>query len=180
MYNPIEYLKTVVLENFPYNDLLVNLCYQVLNLPGFDTGYGSSDKHHAYPGALAQHTAEVMRNALAAANSEGIVVDRRILIPAVIYHDVMKIRDYTSEGKPTDFKSKIYHVAGSYAYWQEAARGLLAPDFIDAVSHCILAHHGRREWKACVEPQTVEAHILHHADLLSATYGKTMNEPKSN
>ena len=34
-------------------------------------------------------------------------------------------------------------------------------------------HHGLREWGSPVEPQTLEALLLHQADLLSAQYGAT-------
>jgi 23S rRNA maturation-related 3'-5' exoribonuclease YhaM len=41
-------------------------------------------------------------------------------------------------------------------------------EWIDSVSHCILSHHGRKEWGSPVEPKTPEAWILHAADMLSA------------
>lgn len=43
-----------------------------------------------------------------------------------------------------------------------------------AVVHCILAHHGPvREWGSPEAPKTLEALILHQADMLSASYGAT-------
>jgi 23S rRNA maturation-related 3'-5' exoribonuclease YhaM len=42
----------------------------------------------------------------------------------------------------------------------------------DAVIHCMLSHHGRREWGSPVEPVTPEAYILHVADMLSSREGQ--------
>lgn len=176
MINPAAYLDIQIGKLSTYEK--TQACEWVLNDPRFKKGWGSNDKHHAYPGALLYHTAEVLELALTQASSTSIEVDQDVLICAAVFHDYMKLRDYFENGTPRPYKSKIYHVAGSYAEWVRASAEYdLDQEFIDAVGHCILSHHGRREWKACVEPQTVEAQILHNADLLSATYGRTMNPP---
>ena len=41
-------------------------------------------------------------------------------------------------------------------------------ELVNQVGHCILAHHGHKEWGSPVEPITTEARILHFADDLSA------------
>jgi 3'-5' exoribonuclease len=41
------------------------------------------------------------------------------------------------------------------------------------VIHCILSHHGRKDWGSPVEPATLEALVLHQADMLSAKFGAT-------
>jgi len=38
----------------------------------------------------------------------------------------------------------------------------------DAVLHCILSHHGRREWGSAVAPSSREAWLVHLADMKSA------------
>lgn len=151
---------------------VASLCKDIVNASEFQKGWASADKHHAYEGSLPIHTAEVMEVALAIAETKAISqVNLTVLIPAVIFHDCMKVKDYDENGKPTDYKSKIYHIAGSYATWQSMAQGSFPPEYVDAVGHCILAHHGRRDWKTVVEPQTIEAWILHFADMMSAGYG---------
>lgn len=40
-----------------------------------------------------------------------------------------------------------------------------------AVGHCILAHHGRKDWGSPIEPQTQEAYLLHAADTWSSRFG---------
>lgn len=64
-------------------------------------------------------------------------------------------------------------IAGAMAFQKSAWFNNVHTDTIDAVTHCILAHHGRKEWGSPVEPQTIEALILHQADMLSAQYGAT-------
>ena len=123
-----------------------------------------------------------------------------ILIAAALFHDLIKIKEYdsfwdfpantvgqrllripgTDESglqkfwKHTDYGKSIGHICGSAAAFQTAAdyRGVSFAT-IEAVTHCILAHHGRKEWGSPVEPQTLEALILHQADMLSAKFGAT-------
>jgi len=169
----------------------------LLTDPSFTTWPASLDKHHAYRGGLLVHTAEVLDHALW--SSATTKADRSVLATAAIWHDSAKMRDYrllkpgevqepdkkflnTDLGVfvDADFKKLIYHVAGSYANWTATAlaAGLAGDDpFKDAVSHCMLAHHGSRGWNSPVEPQTVEALLLSQADLLSALYGAARYSP---
>jgi 3'-5' exoribonuclease len=39
------------------------------------------------------------------------------------------------------------------------------PARLSSLTHIILAHHGRQEWGSPVEPQSVEAWLVHLADL---------------
>lgn len=64
-------------------------------------------------------------------------------------------------------------IAGALEFTRVAEKYGVSPETIDAVTHCILSHHGRREWGSPVEPQTIEALILHQADMTSAKYGVT-------
>ena len=173
--NPLQYLNSQI--QYITRQPVRMLCQDVIDRKAFQTGYGSAsneNKHHNYPGGLLQHTAEVMSLALNAAGSNVFHVDMDVLRTAVVFHDIGigKIRDYNPDDTPTDFKSKIYHVADGYAFWVHVAQMRVSQEFIDAVGHCLLAHHERREWKSWVEPQTIEAYLLHHADVLSAQFGK--------
>ncbi len=142
-------------------------CKDVLIDEYFHAAWGSKDRHHAYKGGLVVHTAEVLEWALAMGG------DPKVLIPAAIFHDYMKIRDYSLEdGSYTPYRSLIRHVAGSFAEWMKSARDWdIEESLADAIGHCILSHHGRKEWGSPVEPQTKEALILHQADMLSCHYG---------
>jgi hypothetical protein len=71
-----------------------------------------------------------------------------------------------------EYKDRIHHVSGSMAEFTSAAtnRGVDRKT-IQAVQHAILAHHGRKDWGAVKDPQTLEAWILHTADYSSAHFG---------
>ncbi len=78
----------------------------------------------------------------------------------------------------TDNAKCIHHIPGSAIEFTVAARESgVDESVIEQVQHCILAHHGRREWGSPVEPQTLEALILHQADMTSAQYGVTAHQP---
>jgi 3'-5' exoribonuclease len=132
-------------------------------------GYGGAHHHHAYLGGLAVHTAEVMEHAISMA---GPTIDLEVLLTAVCWHDYDKLKEYQLEegGKIgyTDYIRTIGHVAGSALAFSFHAAGGLPPAKRDAIVHCILSHHGRREWGSPVEPATREAWILHASDMLSS------------
>jgi 3'-5' exoribonuclease len=156
---------------------LRSLCIKVLEnedwLKGYGASVGTPHAHHAYPGGLVVHTAEVLENALRMANSEANQhADQNVITTAVVFHDVMKIADSDSEGKKTEYTKLIYHIAGScikFACWADDIN--LQEELVTKISHAILAHHGRKEWGSPVEPETIEALIVHQADLLSCRYG---------
>ncbi len=169
---------------------------EILVDPDFLLKPAAQAKHHAYTGGLVVHTAEVLDGCLAQTAADA---DQSVLCAAAVLHDSMKVRDYEynfidcgligmeilkDEEHPggwryTDYCKKIRHVAGSYARWvQLGVKYSLDQDFVDRVGHCILAHHGRKEWGSPVEPQTVEAYILNTADGLSAYYGPGREIPE--
>jgi len=128
-----------------------------------------------------------------------------ILIASALFHDLLKMDEYcffwdwpantvgqrlvrvpgTDESglqkfwghTDTRYLQNIGHICGSAAQFQvTAVNHGVSRATIDAVTHCILAHHGRKEWGSPVEPQTLEALILSQADLLSAKFGATKDK----
>jgi 3'-5' exoribonuclease len=125
-------------------------------------------------------------------------LDVSVVATAAIWHDYAKVHEYRLEdkreyvqAKPKDeatgvwleghWKDKTYidklpymqligHPVGSAMEFQKAMHGVQVPseDWVNRVVHCILSHHGRREWGAPVEPATPEAWVLHSADMLSS------------
>lgn len=176
--NALEKLKNISF-NLPYK--LRILAERVIDNSNFKKGYGSSKTgshpHHNYAGGLVVHTAEVVETSLTTAATTGLIsVSKDILILAGIYHDFAKIYDYDENGDDTEYKKLIRHLSGSYYEWMAACseNKFYGPEIIQ-VGHCILAHHGRKEWGSPVEPQTIEAQILHYSDMLSMQYGKGKN-----
>ncbi len=167
-------------------------CVTILENSRFLKWPASLGFHHAYEGGLIAHTVEVADYALGSAIPG---TDTNVLIAAALWHDFEKIREYeltelgvnyvgsgvmidTPDVKAlwnhTDYGKRIHHIQGSaIAFTLAATEFGVRYEVIEDVVHCILAHHGRREWGSPVEPQTVEALLLHQADLISAKYGRT-------
>lgn len=179
--------------------VLREICRTVPNHAKFKTVPASLSFHHAYEGGLLAHTVEVCDLAMHAQSYSG--GSRDVLLAAALFHDIKKTeeyllvmqhedektrmlvmfqeRDWKTGYVHTDYGKTIGHIAGSAAHFQTIATSLgLNQPTIDAVVHCILAHHGPvREWGSPVAPQTLEALLLHQADLMSAGYGKTKDAP---
>lgn len=169
-------------------------CETILHYEKFFTWPASLGFHHAYEGGLLAHTVEVCDIALHNYTYHAAYPrNRDILITAALWHDVMKVEDYALTlmgeavlGKRSEdysikdlwtrssYQTTIGHIAGSAAAFNTTAVNFgVNRETIDAVTHCLLAHHGRKEWGSPVEPQTLEALLLHQADMLSAKYGST-------
>lgn len=180
----LEYLVKLLPDN------LRLCCNKVLNSPEFNIWPASLDKHQSYPGGLLQHTKEVANICLDTAKNTK--ANRDILIVSAIYHDYGKIYDYSIVnhslfnliknniininningiwGKAPD-RFLARHPVRSYHEWMvEAEKNNISEDIKLDISHCILAHHGRLEWNSPVEPQTIEAAILHHSDVISGRF----------
>ena len=151
---------------------LQDICMHVTKDYRFKACPASTYKHQAYIGGLVVHTAEVLELALRMSVTECLRANVNVVIVSAIVHDYGKIYDYdVVDGKAqyTGHHKTIRHVARSYAEFMILAKTYsLSESFIDSIGHCILAHHGRKEWGSPIEPESTEAHILHFADMLSA------------
>ena len=170
------------------------MCESIVDDLRFQTAPGGVSHHHNYEGGLAIHTAEVLGHALRMTDPENPCDDIRIILTvATVFHDFHKIYEYKIEhaGSVTisplapdvhsdkieitklPYRELIGHVAGGFWEFKCAMMAIndvsyLPEDFELRVAHCLLSHHGRLEWRSPVEPRTLEAHILHAADMLSA------------
>lgn len=138
---------------------------------------GALKRHHAYIGGLVEHTVGVVNLCEAAANYYPNV-NRDLLLAGAILHDIGKTRTYriakgfegTNEGK------LIGHlVLGVQMVEQAIATALeseVDPEYRETLRnnliHLLVSHHGILEWGSPVEPLTLEACILHHADNMDA------------
>lgn len=160
------------------NPLLRNTCRGVLCDPRFVNAPGSHEKHHAYRHGLLIHTAEVTSMALQSALAFP-EADYDVLVTAAVFHDFNKIFDYTIDAagkiEKTRYRYLVRHLAGSHATFLQsvanASEDQLSRETVMMIEHAMLAHHGRFEWGSPVEPQTLEAHLLHNADVLSYKFG---------
>ena len=166
-------------------------CLQLQHYPEFWTWPAAISHHHAYETGLVQHTLEVATIALRIADGFPNC-DLNVLLTAALWHDWGKLLEYhvVSLGQIGLNEIPKYHlykgrdVTGYVDAWTRnpEASTHIATSAIEfskhcdnpAVVHCILAHHGPvREWGSPEAPRTLEALILHQADLLSAQFGAT-------
>jgi 3'-5' exoribonuclease len=183
----MNYLSTLKLYISDYVSApLDSICRFLIETPEFSTCYGSAGDHHCYPGGLLVHTTEVVEFATDMCQMHPQADDEAVVV-AAIFHDFMKIKDYklsapslTSPStiqtvEKTPYRNLVRHVAGSHAEFVKRTAHLTTDDLSEErhmlIEHLILSHHGRKEWGSPVEPQVVEAYILHYADEFSAKFG---------
>jgi 3'-5' exoribonuclease len=151
------------------NQQLLRLNYfTVLGNCAFQQAPGGFTKHHDYQHGLVIHVNEVMQNV----RKMCIGRSSDALITAVIWHDFMKIKEYSWDGEKVvklPYRTLIRHLAGSAMEFHHAACGILVPSELEIIEHLLLSHHGKREWGSPIEPATAEAFILHAADMMSAS-----------
>lgn len=151
----------------------------VFGAPGFIDAFSTcpagSTRHHAYVGGLLEHTVSVagLALSLAAAYPQA---DRDLLVTAALLHDVGKVEElaYETAVDYTDAGKLVGHtVLGDRLVARTVAQlGDAVPvETALRLSHAILAHHGEPEWGAPRPPCSLEALLLHHADLIDARAG---------
>lgn len=162
------------------DDRLRSTCFSMLANPNYERfpeWPAAITFHHTHSGGLVDHTLEVVEYGLHM-GAQFPAFSPDIYITAALYHDLAKIWDYqqvsASEWERAPYVKLVHHINGSNAEFVKLAyfHGV-DRETTNVISHAILAHHGRKEWGSPVEPQTLEATILHQADMLSAKYGAT-------
>ena len=169
------------------NEKLNSICTTILDDKRFQRCTASKKQHQSYDGGLVVHTAEVLDIALSICRSRSITCDHDVLITAAIFHDYAKIWDYTQDPPVKDVREKqekyaytphqemIRHLPRSYAVFMEMVghnEAEVTEELKMKIGHCILAHHGRKEWGSPVDPQIPEAYAIHFADMMSANCTK--------
>jgi len=127
--------------------------------------------HGAYIGGLAEHSLNVTKICEITASFFPICrID--LLLTSAILHDIGKIDeisvdsffDYTINGR------LIGHIILGNNRIQNAIKKIngFPENISDEISHLILSHHGETAMGSPIPPMTLEACILHHADMLEA------------
>lgn len=188
----VNLLETI--SNMP----LFYACRTLLDHPEFFTWPAAISHHHNREGGLLEHTLEVADIALHIASKfPGVNLD--VLIAAALWHDYGKLFEYvvvfnasislnelpeyslvkTRDEAGTEYwerdKKAVHHCISSAQEFIVAARQQGVDKATeDAVVHCILSHHGPvKEWGSPVAPESLEAWVLHWADMASAKFGAT-------
>lgn len=144
------------------------------------------DYHHARRGGLVEHTAQMMRGALAIS---GVYpqLNADLLVTGILFHDCGKLWENalpeTGFTMGYDERGELLgHIAIGVELVNSLWRKLQAGDAFDAwktldpasedvrfhLLHLILSHHGEKQFGSPIEPKTPEAQALHYIDNLDA------------
>lgn len=127
------------------------------------------------------HVANIARLLGEAYGPDGLLYDRDLVLAASLLHDIGKVRTLPPvAGAAVSDEARLFdHVTLSVLMVKAAAAQAdppIEPGRLDKLLHAIAAHHGRQEWGAPVEPQTVEALLVHLADLVESQLWLRSNE----
>lgn len=170
---------------------LRNSCVKILEDERFFIWPASLSYHHSYAGGLAAHTLEVWELSDLLANTRFIQVsDKDVIAATCIWHDFLKTEEYLLANSPIPnqrflpYEDKFFvkkagedsghsHIVnGAEAFKKEAEKNGVDESLIHQIEHCLLSHHGFvKEWGSMVAPKTLEAMIVHFADMLSVKAG---------
>ncbi len=151
----------------------------------------------AYRGGLVEHVAKVLANAQNLIKSQGTghikaEIDEDIVVAGVLMHDAGKTLAYEiDENGMPKFTRKgmlLEHLSMSYAISTVAAQSAqhvlrhnsIPEEIMDHINHCILAHHGQLAFGSPVVPKSLEAHIVHMADMADSTTSNYAEPTRAN
>ena len=161
------------------NEQLSSLLSQFFDDSSFVEEYTHSPSaishHHNYVGGNLEHAIGVVRLCKNICEMyPGINKD--LLICSAILHDVGKLKEYeyTAAVDKTDEGNFIGHIVMGERWIREKISDLrkngaeFSEELEMHLSHIILSHHGRYEYGSPRMPKTVEASVLHQADLMDS------------
>lgn len=125
--------------------------------------------HHAYPGGLLNHTHQMlhMLQGLYPCLTYPIKAERCIL--AILFHDYGKLFEYNTQGDTLPEMYLLGHIyIGAHKLQNELEKRGIDAEETKRIVHCILSHHGMREYGSPVLPCIQEASIVSYLDNISA------------
>lgn len=123
--------------------------------------------HHAYRSGLLEHIlsiAKLMNLIHAHYTSEGITLDRGLLVFGAIFHDIGKLWELEGEG-PYGYSDRgrlLGHMSIAVELVERKSAEIpeMTDRLKDKLKHIILSHHGRLEYGSPKEPMFLEALIV--------------------
>ncbi len=133
--------------------------------------------HHAWIGGLLEHTLSVVRLCERLCDHYP-QVDRDLVRAGAILHDFGKIEELTYDETLgyTDAGRLVGHLVICCQMIHEKARAVssLPKAVVDQLVHIVASHHGQFEYGSIRQPQTLEALLVHSADVLDARMASWM------
>jgi 3'-5' exoribonuclease len=127
--------------------------------------------HHSYLHGLLEHTLEIIKICELMCEFHKSV-NRDLLLAGAILHDFGKTEELSYENNfdYTDKGKLIGHIVIAASFIERTIENIkdFPEDLKNQLIHLILSHQGKLEYASPVEPKTLEAIILYHADELSA------------
>lgn len=129
----------------------------------------ASGMHHAFPGGLELHTYQMlhMLEGLYPCLPYEVKIERCIL--TILFHDYGKLREYNQAGETQEDMYLLGHIyISAYTLQHVLEKAGVEAEEVKCIIHCVLAHHGEREFGSPVTPCLQEAVIVNLLDNLSA------------
>ncbi|MEZ4461184.1 MAG: HD domain-containing protein [bacterium] len=133
--------------------------------------------HHAYRGGLLEHCLSMSRLAVAVSQHYAAyypgMIQRDLVVAGCILHDLAKCDelDFRRSVRYSTAGRLIGHIPLGSEWVSQYARQAAIPvpdDLVMELKHLVLSHHGKHEYGSPVVPQTPEAHVLHHIDMMDS------------
>lgn len=174
--------KFQTLMQFIYNSDYGKIAYEIINSRWnkFVQWSAAKSMHHTSLGGLLMHSVTVAENCKAISELYngiygGDFINLKLVVASALLHDVMKTEEFSCDTTSglTEYTRNSIISSHIVDIGYEVRRigheiGGLDPFKIEELVHCLLAHHGRKEWGSPVEPHCMEAVILNQADNIDA------------
>lgn len=132
--------------------------------------------HHNYGGGLIEHTWAMLRMAKVIMqvdpSSEGL--NKSVIYAAIILHDFGKVLTLNFEAGVSE-RNNLDILIGHIPLADEMVVRVAKEKKLSSVSgdilnlrHCLLSHHGKKEWGSPVVPSTREAVFVHQLDMIQS------------
>lgn len=132
-------------------------------------------RHHNYVGGNLEHVVGVVQlcNTICEVYPG---INKDLLITGAILHDVGKLKEYSYAASidKTGEGNFIGHIVLGDRWIREKIDEIkksgkeFSIELENQISHLILSHHGKYEWGSPRMPKTIEACVLHYADLMDS------------
>lgn len=181
----INRAATTIIDANLYNDKavyhFVNRCLAALPLAKFFKCPAAQSMHHNWEGGLVIHTAEMINIAKGIVENYRKIINPDVVFAAITLHDVGKVKTYSlSElgiAQSLPIERTIGHIFYSMNLIQQTYQeGEFPYDVFHDILHAVAAHHGSPEHGSVKEMMTMEAQIVHAADMISSRDGIIMRQ----
>lgn len=179
------------LKGSVYYNLVANLL--VSNWDKFSKWTAASSFHHYALGGLLVHTAEVLRQSELLADYWNMryssnFINKELLMSAALIHDIakvheLKVDELSGNTEYATIASLETHITlglqmidnvamqvgmGVQTEGKTAEQLAFEKEALSLIRHCLISHHGKKEFGSPIDPNCPEAYILTMADQISA------------